>query len=305
MWLSVSDTEVGATFFVSSPSLLRGVSGTSAGILFQIPLFPFSVAGSVLSVPFVQGPLSPALGGARAPPVGGLGPALGRAPSPALGGPPLLQESLQRPSPPAGGAVSPAGGWPLSPPLRRDVSSLLVLLPPLQSVVGAAGALPPLLWGPPLGAVGGCRALGLRVPPSLRRPVLGSACPAVGFPRSPIPGVVFIGLSAILSAAFRIPCVCPLFPMWWWFVKIGWVTGLQWRMLPAVGPGPHFRNTLWTGWGAVAVAAGVCQENKREQQLGMRVPRLLSPLPPTLETSLVTTSKQLLKQSDSKPTESC
>lgn len=86
------------------------MSGTSAGILFQIPLFPFSVAGSVLSVPSVQGPLSPALGGARAPPVGGLGPALGRAPSPALGGPPLLQESLQRPSPPAGGAVSPAGG---------------------------------------------------------------------------------------------------------------------------------------------------------------------------------------------------
>lgn len=49
-----SDTEVGATFFVRSPSLLWGMSGTSAGILFQTHLFPFSVADFVLSVPFLK-----------------------------------------------------------------------------------------------------------------------------------------------------------------------------------------------------------------------------------------------------------
>ena len=44
-------------------------------------------------------------------------------------------------------------------------------------------------------------------------------------------------------------------------------------MMDAVGgPGasPHFRNTLWTGGGAVPVAAGVCQEEKREQQFGIK-----------------------------------
>lgn len=212
MCLGVSDAEVGATFFVRSPSLLGGVPGASAGILFHAGLFPFSVADSVLLGPLLQGPLAPALGGPRPPAVGGLGPPLRRAPSPALRGPFLIQESLEGPPAMAGGAVSSAGGRALASPLRRKLSSLLVLLPPLQSGVRAAGAFSALLRGPPLGAVGHHPFRG-RLSPSLRCPVLGSASPTVGFSRSSIPCVMLIGLSAILSAAFWVFPVCPLFPM--------------------------------------------------------------------------------------------
>lgn len=212
MCLSVSDTEVGATFFVRSPSLLWGMSGASAGILFHTGLFPFSVADSVLLVPLLQGPLAPALRGPRPTAVGGLGPPLWRAPPPALWGPFLIQESLQGPPAMVGRAVPSAGGRALASPLRRKLSSLFVLLPPLQSGVCAAGAFPALFRGPPLGAVGHHPLWG-RLSPSLWCPVLGSASPTVGFSRSSIPCVMLIGLSAILSAAFWVFPVCPLFPM--------------------------------------------------------------------------------------------
>ena len=101
----------------------------------------------------------------------------------------------------------------LTPPLRGNLLPLLLLLPSLQSVVSAARAFPPLLRRPPLGAIGH-HPLGLGVSSSLGCPVLGSASPTVGFSRSSIPCVMFIGLSAILSAAFGISHVCPLFPMW-------------------------------------------------------------------------------------------
>lgn len=278
------------------------MSGTSAAILLHTCLFPFSGADFVLSVPFLQWPLPPPLGGPGSPPVGRLCSPFGRAPSPPLRRPSLIQESFQGPPPTAGGAVAPAGRWALSPPLRRHFSLLLLLLPPLQSGVGAAGAFPPLLGRPPLGAVGH-HPLGWCFSASVRRPVLGSASPAVGFSRSSVPGVMLTGLSAILPAAFGLFRVCPLFPVWWWFVKVGWVTGLQRRELSAVGwPRPHFRNTLCAGAGAVAVAAGVCKERNESNGL---VRRALGPGPtPTLEISLVTTSTQLLKPSESKPTES-
>lgn len=60
-------------------------------------------------------------------------------------------------------------------------------------------------------------------------------------------------------------------------------------------PRPHFRNTLCTGGGAVPVAAGVCRGEKYEQ-FNKKDLRLLAQFPPTLD-SLVTTNKQLLKQS--------
>lgn len=207
-----SDTEVRAAFFVRSPSLLWGMSATSAGILLHTRLFPFSVADSVLSVPLLKGPLSPALRGPRSPPVSGLGSPFGRGPPPALRRSPLIQQPFEGPPPAAGRAVPSAGGGPLSPPLRRTLPSPLVLLPPFQSVVGAPGAFPPLLRGPPAGAVGH-QPLGLCLPPPLGRPVLGSASPAVGGPGSSVPRVVLTGLSAVLSAAFPLVPVRPLFPM--------------------------------------------------------------------------------------------
>lgn len=188
------------------------MSGTSAGILFQTCLVPLSVAAFVLFAPFLQGPLSPPLGGPGPPPVCGFGSPFGRASSLALRRSFLIQESLERPPPPAGGAVPPAGWGPLSPPLRGSLP-LLLLLPPLQSVVSAPRALPPLLRGPPLRAIGH-HPLGLGISSSLGCPVLGSASPTVGFSRSSVPCVMFVGLSAILSAAFGISHVCPLFPMW-------------------------------------------------------------------------------------------
>ena len=204
MCLGVSDTEVGATFFVRSPSLLGGVSGASARVLSQTGLFPLSVADPVLPAPLLQGALAPALGG--------LGPALRRAPSPPLRGTRVIQESFEGAPPMAGRAVPPAGGRALAPPLRRHVSSLLVLLPPLQSGVRAAGAFSALLRGPPLGAIGH-RPLRGCLSASLRCPVLGSASPAVGFSRSSVPCVMLSGVSDILSAAFWVSHVCPLFPM--------------------------------------------------------------------------------------------
>lgn len=204
MRLRVSDTEVGATFFVRSPSLLGGVSGASAGVPSPTGLFPLSVADPVLPAAGLQGPLAPALGG--------LGPALGRARSPPLRGPFVIQESLQGAPAAAGRAVPPAGGRALAPPLRGQLASLLMPLPPLQRGVRAAGAFSALLRGPPLGAVGH-QPLGGCLSPSLRCPVLGSASPAVGFSRSSVPCVMLIGVSGILSAAFWVSRVCPLFPM--------------------------------------------------------------------------------------------
>lgn len=255
--LWVSDAEVGATFFVRPPSLLWGISGASPGFQLQTSLLPFSVANFVVSVPFVQWPLSPALWGPGPPPVGGLCSPLGRAPSSALWGPSLIQESFEGPPPAARGAVFSPGGWPLSLPLRRHLSSLLMLLPSFQSVVSTAGAFPALLRRPPLWAIGGC-PFRLRLSPCVGWPVFGPACPTVGFSRSSVPSVMFVGLSAVLPVAFRILRVCSLFGMLWWFVKIGWVTGLQgWMWSVVRWPQPHFRNTLCTGGGAVPVAAGV------------------------------------------------
>lgn len=208
-----SDTEVGAALFVRPPSLLRGVSAASAALGLQARLFPLSVAGSVLSVPFLQGPLPPALRGPRTPAVGGFGPPLGRARPPALRRPSLLQEPLQGPPPAAGRAFPPAAGRALAPPPGRGLASALGLLPPLQRVVGASGALPAPLGGPPAWAIGR-QPLGGRLPSPLGRPVLGAAGPAAaGGPGSPVPRVVLTGRPAGLPAAPRGSPVRPLVPV--------------------------------------------------------------------------------------------
>lgn len=201
----VSDAEVGATLLVGAPPLLRGVPGIPAALGLRARLLPGPLAAPLLPGPLLQGALPPPLGGAHPPAVGGLG-----AP---LRGAPGLQEPLEGAAPPAGRAVPPSGGRALAPPLGgRGVPAPLVLLPPLQGVVGAAGALPPLLRGPPAGPVGRRGPLGRAVSAPLRRPLLGSARPALGLPGSPVPRVVLAGWPAVLPAALGISPGRPLLP---------------------------------------------------------------------------------------------
>lgn len=212
-----SNAEVGAAFLVRAPPLLPlfwGVLGSAAGGLgLQPHLLPFPLADFVFSIPFFQGSLSPPFWGAHSPPVGGFCAPFWGVPSP------LIQKSFQRPAAAAGGTVmvsfSPAGGRSLSPPFwRRSLLSFVMLLPPFQSGVCAPGTFPTLLRRFPPGPVIHHPLCCCCISSSpLGHPVLGSACPTVGFPRCPVPGMMLIGLPAIFSAAFGIFPVCPLFPM--------------------------------------------------------------------------------------------
>lgn len=178
-----SDAEVGAALLVRPPALLRRVP--AARLVLPVGVFLLPVAGSLLPEPSVGRPLPP--------PVGRLGPPVEGALSSSVGRPPGLRESLQRP--PA------AAGRPLSAPFRGEVSPPLVSLPPLQSVVGAPRPFPPLFGRPPLLPVHH-RPLRLPLAPPLRRPLRPPAWHVVVGFRSPIPSVVFVGMSAKLSAAF-------------------------------------------------------------------------------------------------------
>lgn len=180
-----SDAEVGAALLVRPPALLGRVP--AARLVLPTGLFPLPVADSLLPEPSVGRPLPP--------PVGRLGPPVEGALSSPLGRPPRLRQSLQR--------APAAAGRPLSAPLGGEVSVSppLVSLPPLQSVVSAPRPFPPLFGRPPLLPVHH-RPLRLPLVPPLRRPLRPPAWHVVVGFRSPIPSVVFVGMSAKLSAAF-------------------------------------------------------------------------------------------------------
>lgn len=187
----------------------------------------------------------------------------------------LIQESLQRPPPPALENVPPAGRGPLYASTPGKPPSSSPASPFSQSVVSAARAFLPLLRNllRPLVTIrsgwASLRSLGARS--------LNSASPTVGFSRSSVPCVsMFIGLSAILSAAFGISHV-PAFPH---VVMICEDRVGNWTpMMDAVGgqgPSPHFRTPCGPVGGGRSVAAGVCQ-TKREQQFGIKDLGSLSP----------------------------
>lgn len=178
-----SDAEVGAALLVGPPALLGQVP--AARLVLPAGVFPLPVAGSLLPEPSVGRPLPPSVGRLGPPVEGGLSSPVGR--------PPRLCESLQR-------APAPAGR-PFPAPLGGEVSPPLVPLPPLQGVVSAPRPFPPLFGRPPLLPVHH-RPLRLPLAPPVRRPLRPPAWHGVVGFRSPIPSVVFIGMSANLSAAF-------------------------------------------------------------------------------------------------------
>lgn len=50
----------------------------------------------------------------------------------------------------------------------------------------------------------------------------------------------------------------------WWFVKVWWITGLQWGVISAFGwQRSHFRSVLCPGCGRVPVIAAVCRRGER------------------------------------------